>query len=160
MLQSAEFWVAVGTVIFVAGIYRPVARAMGSALDARAAKIKATLDEAAKLCEDAQHLLAEYQRRQRDAVKETEEMLDRAREEAERLAAEAAAGLEAAIKRREQLARDKIAGAEAEALRQVRETAVDVAIAATRRLITERLDESRAGALIDSAVSELPRSLH
>ena len=160
MLSTPEFWVSVGFVLFVIGIYKPVSRGIAGALDTRAEKIKATLDEAAQLREEAQHLLAEYQRKQRDAVKETEEMLDRAREEAKHLAAEALENLERALVRREEMAREKIAQAEAEALRQVREVAIDVAVAATRRLIAENLDEGKANTLLEDAIAELPGKLH
>lgn len=160
LLHSPEFWVAVGFVILVVAIARPIGRAFASMLDSRSANIKETLDEAAKLREEAQHLLAEHQRKQRDAVRETEEMLTKAKEEAERLAAEAAANLETALKRREEMAREKIARAEAEALQQVREIAVDVAVAATRDLIAGKLDEDRKQALVDEAIAELPDKLH
>ena len=160
ILHSPEFWVAVGFVILVVAIAKPVGRAFGSMLDARSGRIKETLDEATRLREEAQHLLAEHQRKQRDAVRETEEMLARAKEEAERLAAEAVDNLEVALKRREEMAHDKIARAEAEALQQVRETAVDVAVAATRQLNADKLDQGRRDALVDEAISELPDKLH
>lgn len=160
MLHTPEFWVAVGFVLLVVSIFRPVARAIGSALDARADRIKATLDEAARLREEAQHLLAEYQRKQRDAAKEADEMIAKAREEGERLAAEATTNLETALTRREALAIDKIAQAEADALREVREVAVEAAIGATRQLIAEKLDAGRANSLVDDAIAELPDKLH
>ena len=160
LAQSPEFWVAVGFVILVAVIAKPAGRAFASMLDRRSDRIRDALDEAARLREEAQHLLAEHQRKQRDAVRETEEMLAKAREEAERLAAEAAANLEIALARREEMAHEKIARAEAEALQQVREIAVDVAVAATRKLIAEKLDAGRRSALVDAAVSELPDKLH
>ncbi|MBM3486713.1 MAG: F0F1 ATP synthase subunit B [Alphaproteobacteria bacterium] len=160
MLQSPDTWVAVGFVIFVAAIAKPVMRAINRALDARAARIKATLDEAAKLREDAQHLLAEYQRKSRNAMKEADDLLAAASSQAARLAEEQTAALEASLKTRERLALERIALAEAEALKEVRETAVDVALAATRKLIADNLDATRGGALIESAIAELPRRLN
>lgn len=160
LLHSAEFWVAVGFVILMAAIAKPMGRAFASMLDARSNRIRDTLDEAARLREDAQHLLAEHQRKQRDVVRETEEMLAKAREETTRLAAEAAANLEIALARREEMAHQKIARAEAEALRQVREIAVDVAVAAARELIADKLDDGSRAALVDAAIAELPEKLH
>jgi F-type H+-transporting ATPase subunit b len=160
MFETPEFWVAVGFVILVAGIAKMVVRSVNGALDARAARIKATLDEAAKLREDAQHLLAEYQRKQRNAVKEAEDVLAAATARAEQHAKDAAVQLAASLAQREKLALEKIALAEAEALKQVREAAVDVAIAATRKLIAERVDAARANQLIDAAIAELPQRLH
>ncbi len=160
LLNSPEFWVAVGFVIFMAAIAKPIGKAFASTLDARSARIKQTLDEAAQLREDAQHLLVEHQRKQRNAVRETEEMLSKAKEVSERLVAEAAANLEITLRRREEMAHEKIARAEAEALQQVREIAVDVAVAAARQLIAEKLDDGRRSALVDAAISELPDKLH
>ncbi len=160
LLQSPEFWVAVGFIILMAAIAKPMGRAFASMLDARSNRIKETLDEAARLREEAQHLLAEHQRKQRDAVRETEEMLAKAREEATRLTAEAAANLEIVLARREEMAHQKIARAEAEALQQVREIAVDVAVEAARKLIADGLDDGRGGGLVDAAISELPEKLH
>lgn len=160
LLQSPEFWVAIGFIILVGGLYKPAGKAIGGALDGRAAKIKSSLDEAAELREEAQHLLAEYQRKQRDAVKELEEILARAREEAKHLAEEAEKNLERSMARREEMARDKIAMAEAEALQQVRELAIDVALTAARKLITDNLDDTRANQLIDTAIAELPGKVH
>ncbi len=161
MIEKPAFWAAVGFVALIGLlIYFRVGHKIGAMLDARSERIKQTLDEAAGLREEAQHLLAEHQRKQRDVVRETEEMLAKATAEAERLAAEAAASLEITLGRREEMAHEKIARAEAEALRQVRETAVDVAVSATRKLIAETLDEGRGSALVDAAISELPDKLH
>ena len=151
---------AVGFVILVVAIAKPMGKAFGSMLDARSDRIKKTLAEAAGLREEAQHLLAEHQRKQRNAVRETEEMLAKAKEESERFAAEAAANLEITLKRREEMAHEKIARAEAEALQQVREIAVDVAVAAAHKLIAEKLDDASRSTLVDAAISELPDKLH
>jgi F-type H+-transporting ATPase subunit b len=87
-------------------------------------------------------------------------MLANAQAEAERTAQEAADTLVDSLKRREQLALDKIAQAEAEAMLAVRNTAIDVAISATQRILTEQLDDAAAAQLIDSAIAELPVKLH
>lgn len=160
MLATPEFWVAVGFLILVAGIARPAWRGIATALDARSERIGQTLDEARTLHEDAQHLLAEYQRKQRDAAREAEQMIAQARDEAERLRVEATETLERTLERRAALAQEKIAQAEADALRAVRNAAVDVAIAAAARVIGEHLGEDRASVLIDEAVAELPRHLN
>ncbi len=156
MLESPEFWVAVGFVLLVAGIARPAARSITTALDARSARIEASLDEARKLREEAQHLLTEYQRKQRDAARESRQIVEQARIDAERIAAAARADLERALERREAVAREKIARAEVEALRGIRALAIDIAIAATERVIAERLAPEQARSLIDSAIAELP----
>jgi F-type H+-transporting ATPase subunit b len=155
---TREFWVSLSFVIFVAAAGRPIWRALSGALDARAGRIKSEIEEAAKLREEAKTLLASYQRKQREAAKEVSELVAHAKSEAELASRKAAEELAAALQRREQMAMDRIAQAESQALQQVRNVAVDVATAATRRLMAEHLDARRAGALIDKAsrAGEIP----
>jgi F-type H+-transporting ATPase subunit b len=160
MWESPEFWVALGFVLLVALIYKPISKSMGSALDKRAVAIKRTLDEARQLADEAQHLLAENQKKSREAAREIESMVERARADADRIVTESRTRLEATLHRREQLAREKIALAEAEAVRQVRDVAVEVAVATTRALILARLDRPAADRLIESSIGELPQRLH
>lgn len=160
MPEDPTFWVAVGFMIFIAAIAKPVWRGITAALDARAERIRESLDEAAKLREEAQHLLAEYQRKQRRAARECDEIIGNAETLAERLAMEEADKIEAALKRRGQLAIDKIAQAEAEALQQVRNTTVEVAIAATRTILEQRVDAETGKALVDRTIAELAAKLH
>ncbi|MYH37892.1 MAG: F0F1 ATP synthase subunit B, partial [Rhodospirillaceae bacterium] len=108
----------------------------------------------------AQGLLADYQRKQRDALQEAEAMLRAAEEEAARLRARAEEDLAASLKRREQQALDRIAQAEAAAQAEVRNTAIDLAVSATRKLLEDRLDEKKAAGLVDRAIDELPGKLH
>ena len=160
MFQDPTFWVAIGFLILavLAVVYgrKPIL----AALDARVDSVKTSLDEAASLREEAQQLLAEYQRKQCDAVKETEAMVERAKEEAERIAKEGAENLEATLKRREELAMEKIAQAEADAVREVRAMSVEIAVDATRALIGDKMVGSRADALVDEAISDLSQKLH
>ncbi len=158
--HDPTLWVAVGFVIFVAAVFKPAKKVLTGMLDGRADAIRQSLDEAARLREEAQQLLAEYQRKQRDAVKETEEMVAYAREEAARLAKEGAEKLDDALKRREQLAIEKIAQAEADALREVRAMSVEVAIAATRTLIAEKMDSGKSSTLVDDSIADLSQKLH
>jgi F-type H+-transporting ATPase subunit b len=159
--SDPTFWVAVGFVIFVAAVLKMKAgSAITGMLDKRAYDIRKSIDEAASLREEAQQLLAEYQRKQRDAVKETEEMVAHARAEAARLAKDGAEKLEETLKRREQLAVEKVAQAEADALREVRAMSVDIAVAATRSLIASNMDATKSGAMVDEAISDLSKKLH
>lgn len=160
MLQNPTFWVLVASVIFVIAVYRPASKVIFAALDDRAAKIKAELEEAQRLREEAQATLAHYQRKQREALKEAEDLVAHAREEAERLHQHAMADLEASLKRRETQALDTIAQAEATALAEVRTLMVDIAIAASRNLLTEGLDDKKMSKLVDEAIADLPQRLH
>lgn len=160
LVASAEFWVAVAFVIFVGVVLRfGWARAM-AALDGRAAGIRDELDAAARLREEAQALLAAYQDKQRDAEREAADILAHAEAEAGRLRAEAEQELAAAVRRRTDAAMAKIDQAEAQALAEVREAAVELAVAATRTMLVDHLDRARGDALIDTAIGELRRKLH
>jgi F-type H+-transporting ATPase subunit b len=153
------FWLAVAFVIFVALLARPVWSRMTTALDARAAAIETELEEARQLREEAQATLASYQRKQRDAAKEGEKLLAQAQDEAKRLTAQAEKNLDETLKRLEALTTEKIAQAQTRALDEVRAEAVEIALAATERLLRERMDESHADALVDQAINELPQKL-
>jgi len=160
MVNDPTFWVLVAFVIFVAAFGRMIWRGIAGGLDKRADKIRADLDEAERLHEEAQDLLAQYQRKQRDAAKEAEAIVAHARDESERIAAQGKERIEAALARREQLALDRIGRAEAQALADVRAHAIDVAIEATRAYLAERLKGAHADKLLESAIKELPRKLN
>ena len=157
---NETFWVALAFVIFVAAVYKPVSRKLAEALDSRAQKIKLELDEAVRLREEAQALLAGYERRQNEALKEAEDILAHAHEEAERQTRQAGEALDELIRRREVQAVARIARAEEEAVADVRNAAVEQAIAATRQLISSELKEDQQQALIDDAIGELGDKLH
>ncbi|MDR3435952.1 F0F1 ATP synthase subunit B [Telmatospirillum sp.] len=158
--SEAETWVAITWVIVVAFLARPVYRGITAALDLRREKIRSRIEEAERLRAEAQEMLASYQKKQRDALKEAQGIIANAKAEAERLAQQAAANLEDLLKRREQQAVERIAQAEAEALREVRNQAVDIAIGATRRLIADNLSSEQASALVDAVIQDLPNRLH
>ena len=157
---DASFWVAIAFVAFVGILVRLAYGRIAGALDARAARIENEIEEARRLREEARQLLASYQRRHRDAVKEAEEIVEQAKADAERMAAQAAADLEVEIRRRTELAHAKIARAEAQVIEDVRDMAVDAAVRAAGRLVRERLGEEQAGKIVDDAISELGRKVH
>lgn len=159
MLGTPEFWVLAAFVAFFVLLGRKLVVLIGAALDGRAAQIRAQLDEAEKLKKDAEAALAEYRRRQQDALKEAEVMVAQARTEAKAVEAEQKAQLEQRLKRREAQALDKIAQTEAVAIAEVRNAAVDLALAATRRVLTEKVDGGVASGLIDASIKELPGRL-
>ena len=141
-------------------LFKPGSKFVIGALDERAERIRSQLDEAQRLREEAQHLLAEYQRKQRQALQDAEAILNQARATAERHREDSAAELAQTLKRRERQAMDRIAQAEAEALAEVRAVAVAVSVEATRKLLAESIDEAKADQLIDAAIAELPDRVH
>lgn len=157
---GAEFWVAAAFVAFVGVLIKFAYRRIVDALDSRADGIKDEIEEAKRLREEAQQLLANYQRKHRDAVKEAEEIIEQAKGDATRMAAQAAADLETEVKRRTKLAFAKIARAEAQVIQDVRNMAVDLAVRAAGQLVRDRLGEEQAGKIVDNAISELSRKVH
>ena len=159
--MDATFWVGAAFVLFVGILfYLKVPGMLTSALDERAKKISDDLDQARELREEAQVLLASYQRKQRDALKEAEGIIAHAKEEAMREAEQAEKKLEEAIARRQQAALNKIALAEAQAENEVRDTAIEIAIAAATAVVAQQVQGYRADALVDTAIQELRRHLN
>lgn len=160
MFDTPEFWVLVSFVLFIAVVAKKGWAVITDILDRRSATIRAEIEEARQLKEEAQALLADYRRRQRDAAQETETIIARAREQAERHRAQAQEALERTLARRREQALDKIAQAEADAIREVRSLAVDIAMSATRQVIAERLSDERANVLVDESIRQIPQKLH
>lgn len=161
MLATPEFWVLVSFVLFMGLlVYLKVPGKVGAMLDDRAARISKELEEARKLREEAQALLAEYERKRRDAEKEAEAIIVQAREEAEAFAAETRRKLSDTVERRGRLAEDKIAQAEAQAIKEVRAFAAELAIAAATRMIAEEVKGAKAAKLVDASIAALKDRLH
>jgi F-type H+-transporting ATPase subunit b len=158
---DAEFWVAVAFVLFIAVLFKLGAhRVILGALDDRGARIKAELDEARRVREEAQALLADYQRRRGEADREAEAIVVAAKAEAERLAAEAKTKVEDFVARRTQLAQSKIAQAEAQALADVRAAAADAAVAAAEKILGDTTRGKVGDDLIAQGIRELKAKLN
>ena len=158
---EAEFWVAVAFFAFVALLgYIGAHRTILAALDRRRDKIKSELDEARRLREESEKLLAEYRRRQQDAESEAQTIISNAQAEAERIAEEAHARMEELIARRTAIAQTKIAQAEAQALADVRAAATDAAIAAAEKILREAAKGKVADDLIAKGIEDVEAKLH
>jgi F-type H+-transporting ATPase subunit b len=156
-----EFWVAVSFFIFVGVVlYLGVHKKIASVLDARAAAIAKELDEARRLREEAEKVLADYRKKQGDAAKEAQGIIDLAAKEAEILAAETRRSMQEHFERRMKLAEDKIARAEAEALREVRAAAAEAAVAAAQMVIAEKLTTAEADKLVKQGIDALKGKLN
>ncbi len=159
MFTNPEFWIAVSFVIALVILVKLAGGSFIGALDAHSARIAAQLEEARKLREEAEALLAEQQRKQRDAIIEARDIIAHAHSEAERISGEAAAELDRSLRQRELHARETIALSEAKAVTEVRGVVVDIAIEAARRALTGHLDQHRGAALIDRAIADVERQL-
>jgi F-type H+-transporting ATPase subunit b len=158
---NAEFWVAVAFVIFVGiAIYMGLHRSILDALDQRTARIKAELEEAVRLKEEAQNVLAQYRRRHQEAEREAEAIIGSARSEAERVAAEAKTKMEEFVARRTKMAQTKIAQAEAQALADVRAAATDAAVAAAEQILSENAKGKVADDLIARGIRDVKSKLN
>jgi F-type H+-transporting ATPase subunit b len=161
MLEDATFWALVALVIFlVAMIYLKVPGMVTAVLDKRADTIQKELDEARRLREEAQALLADYQRKGREAETEAEEIIEQAKREAEALTAEGGRRLEEYVANRTRQAEEKIAQAEAQALQEVRALSADVAIAAAETILAAKVRGATADALIARSIGEVKSKLN
>jgi F-type H+-transporting ATPase subunit b len=158
---EAEFWVAVAFVIFVAVLgYFQVHKLLLKCIDARRDRIKAELDEARRLKEEAQALLAQYQKKQQEAEQEAAGIIANAKVEAERLAAEAKVKMEDFVARRTRMAESKIAQAEAQALADVRAAAAEAAVAAAEAILTRTVKGKLADDLVAKGITDVERKLN
>jgi F-type H+-transporting ATPase subunit b len=160
-MLEAETWVAVAFVIFVGVlVYLRVHKTIVGGLDRHGARIKTEIDEARRLKNEAEALLAESKRKLTEADREAESLVAGARAEAERLALEAKAKLEELVSRRTKIAEAKIAQAEAQALADVRAAAAEAAASAAGTILTRTVKGKLAENLIDKGVEELKSKLN
>lgn len=160
-LGNTDFIVLIAFLIFVGVvIYFKVPSIVGGMLDKRAEGIRADLDEARRLREEAQEIYASYERRQREVKGQAQEIVANAKREAEAQAAKAQADLKTSIERRLKGAEDQIASAENDAVRAVRDRAVRTAIAAASELLAAQVQSGQRSAGIDDAISEVSQRLN
>ena len=155
-----ETWVAVAFVLFVVLLGKILWTKIAALLDKRAADISKALAEASRLRDEALKAKTDAEKTLAQATAEAESIVALARSEVQAMQARAAQNLKNQIALREQQALDRIAQSEAAAAKQVRDTAIDVAMGATRALLREQVGSVRTAALIDDAIAELPRSKH
>jgi F-type H+-transporting ATPase subunit b len=156
-----ETWVAVAFVILMIvfawlGIHRTVL----TALDHRAERIKAELDDARKLKDEAAKVLAEYKARRATAEREAADIVANAKAEAERIAADAKTKMEDFVARRTKTAESKIAMAEAQALADVRAAAADAAVQAASTILSQSVKGSLADDLLTKGIAEVRQKLN
>jgi F-type H+-transporting ATPase subunit b len=161
MLHQAETWVAVAFVLFVAlAVYLKVPGMVAKMLDERADKIGRELAEAKKLREEAQALLAEYQKKRIEAEKDAANIIAQAKVEAESYSVETRKKLAETIERRTKQAAQKIAQAEAAAVKEVRTVATEAAIAAASKLVGEAVRGAKGVKLVDESIAAVKSRLN
>ena len=158
---DAEFWVAVAFVAFLGVlVYFGAHEMMVKYIDQRRDRIKAELDEALRLKEEAQALLAQYRRKQHEAEQEAAAIIAGATAEAERMMAEAKAKMEEFIARRSKMAETKIAQAEAQAVADVRAAAAEAAVSAAEKILTQIVKGEVADRLVVKGIDDLKTKLN
>ncbi|MDB6178014.1 F0F1 ATP synthase subunit B [Paracoccus sp. Z330] len=160
-LRNTDFIVLISFLVFVGVlIYFKVPGLIGSLLDKRAQGIRGDLDEARRLREEAQEIYASYERRQREVKGQAEQIVANAKREAEAQAEKAQADLKTSIERRLQAASDQIASAENDAVRAVRDRAVQTAVSAASELLSQQVKAGTRSAGIDDAIEDVARRLN
>lgn len=160
-LHNAEFVVTISFIAFIALlVYLRVPGKLMAMLDKRAAGIKADLDEARALREEAQTVLASYERKQKEVQVQAERIVETAKAEAETAAAKAKDDLKVAIARRLAAADDQIESAKAGAVKEVRDRAIAVAVEAARDVIVRQMTEQTSDKLVQDAIGEVRGKLH
>ena len=155
------FWVAVCVLLFLGLlVWKGAFKAMGKSLDERAVKIKDELDEARRLREEAQALLASYQRKQKEAEEQAEGIIQQARKDAESMAARSRADLKERLERRATQAEAKIENAEKQALVEVRARAAEVAVAAAKDLMKGNMTTADHSNLIKDGIAGIGKALN
>ncbi|MEO1687411.1 MAG: ATP F0F1 synthase subunit B [Pseudomonadota bacterium] len=161
ILQNSNVVVGIAFVVFLLVLLKfGVPEMLGKALDDRAEKIREELDEAARLREEAQALLASYERKRREVETQAQDIVAQARAEAEAAKVQGLKDLDVAIARRLKAAEDQVAAAEADAVREVRDEAIRVAVAAAQEAIAGGLDEAGRAKLIDDGIAATAAKLH
>ncbi|RKF12891.1 F0F1 ATP synthase subunit B [Roseovarius spongiae] len=160
-LGNTNFVVTIAFLIFIGFlVYLKVPGLLGRMLDKRADGIKSELDEARALREEAQTLLASYERKQKEVQEQADRIVTQARSEAANAAEQAKEDLKKSIERRLQAADEQIASAEAGAIKEVRDRAVTIAVAAAREVIAKQMTAAEGNKLIDEAIETVDAKLH
>ena len=160
-LHNTNFVVLLAFIVFIGILLKVKAPAkIAALLDARAAQIRADLAEARALRDEARNLLSSYDKKQKDVLEQSERIVAAAKEEAMAAAKQAKADLKSAIARRLAAAEEQIASAQAAAVRQVREQAVMVAVAAAGDVLSKQMTPENTAASIDAAIAEVAVKMH
>lgn len=160
-LKNTDFVVLLGFIVFVAILlWQKVPALIGGMLDKRAEDIKTELEEARALREEAQSILASYERQQREVQEQADAIVKQAKIDAEIAAEKAKEDLKTSIARRLASAEEQLASAQASAIRDVRNTAITVAIGAAQDVIAKNMTATDANKLIDESIGEVGEKLH
>lgn len=160
LLHDANFWVAISFAVFTVGAFLAGRKAILGKLDAKIAEIRNEIETAEGLHNEAKGLLAQYQVRHEEAVRDAARIKSAAEKDAESLRAKAEADLQEAMERREKQLEERLARMKQSAIAEIQQYAADLAAAATAEIIAKKLDKKSNEKLVDHAISKIGESLH
>lgn len=160
LLGNTTFWYFLSFVVFVIMAYRFGAAAVTSQLDNQIQEVKKKIETAESLRVEAQELLAQYQRKQRDALKEADQIIDKAKESAEKIRAKSEADLEASIAKREEMVEKRITRMQEEAVHKIKTHAADLAMRAAQVMIEENIESGKDGGLMEESIKNISSQIH
>ena len=160
-LTNTDFIVSIAFLLFLGILwYFGVPKLLAKLLDDRAESIRSELNEARALREEAQALLATYERKQKDVQSQADAIVENAKADAEAAAEQAKADIAKSVERRLAAASEQIASAEAAAVKEVRDRAVSVAVSAAAQIMAKSMSSAEANKLIDAGIAEVEAKLH
>ncbi len=160
LLQDTNVWFTFSFIIFAAILYKVGAPALNKLFDTRIDQIKKDLETSENLRIEAQEMLAQYQRKHRDAVQESEKIIEQAKENAKAYKKTAEADLNEIMDRREQQLKERLERMESNAINQIQAHAADLAMNAAKQIIVEKLDKKTDAKLIDDSITEIQSNIH
>ncbi len=160
LLHDPAIWLLCSFVIFAVMLYRKGKGAVLALLDKRIEGIRDELETAENLRVEAQELLAQYQRKHRDAVKDADNIIANAQKGADDILKKAESDLAESLSRKEQQLRDRLTRAEQAAIQEIQAYAADLAIKATTEIITSKLDKKTSERLLDASISNVSKNIH
>lgn len=159
LLANTTFWVALSFLLFIAMAYRFGRMTVLRQLDSRIDEVRKKIATAESLRVEAQEMLAQYQRKQRDAIRDAEKIIDAAKVNAARIRKQAEADLDESLARREQMMVARIERMQQDALGEIQERAADLAIAAAEELVAGKLDKNANAALVEESIRDISSRL-
>lgn len=159
-LQDSHVWYIFSFLIFAGIVVKYGVPAFNKLLDGRIEQIKKDLEEAENLRVEAQEMLAQYQRKHRDAVKESEKIIKTAKESAQQFKEKAESDIDEMMNRREQQLEDRLDRMKQNAINEIQAHAADLAMNATRQIIIEKLDKKTNAKLVDEAIGNIDANIH
>lgn len=160
-LRNTDFVVLISFILFaLVLVYLKVPSMLGKMLDQRAVSIKTELDEARALREEAQTILASYERKQKEVSEQAARIVEDAKTEAKEAAEQAKIDLEKSVERRLSAAKEKIASAQTSAEREVRDAAITVAVAAATEILGSQMSADMVDKLTENSIAEVKTKFH